>query len=355
MSKLSQEHIINTYIALLAKSPWTEISLSHIASELGVSKPALFHYFSSKQELDDVAFQKLSAEFEAMGRSFEALDARNALLQGGYYMLDHMSECLFFLQLLIARRLNASALMADKHIPRKGTPPMVFAMLCYFSKIGSLILSRKLTRKKQLDVQVDQLIQFFDGGLNAERVPIDPETYTVRPEEIGESRYLKALDKVLTEDGPQSVSMGKFAKALGVAPSTLYSTFKDKMSMFSTIAQIEVNRMLGIVESHLDEVMSIAVIVETIIRTVDSYLAQQVNVALYIDVLYIAFSQRKSFETHPLMLKAFDAVESICPGIGVCIITLPASCRIIHSEKPDSLSMEQMLDYLYHGIKKELG
>lgn len=355
MSKLSQELIISTYISLLTKSPWAEVSLSTIATELGVSEPALFHYFSSKQELDDIAFKKIHAEFEAMACLFETMDQREALLNGSYYMLEHIPECTFLLQLLIDRRLSTANYIQDKKIPGKGTPYMVYAMICFTSVIGAQILSKQLTRKNQIEVQVDQLIGFLQKGLDVDRTPLDPASYTVKDTEIGESKYLKALDKVLKQYGPRSVSIGNFAKALGVAPSTLYSTFKNKQCMLVKIASIEANRMLGIVESHLNGRMELPAVVETIVRTVDSYLDQQVDVALYIDDLYVVFSRRESFEAYPMMLKTYDALESICPGLGVCMVTLPASSHTIRSVDPTRLTMEQLLDYLYHGIKKELG
>ena len=354
MMKLSQETIITTYISLLSWSPWSEVSLSRVAKELGVSKPALFHYFRNKQELDDATFVHVQAQLEALASTFETMDSKAAMLAASNFLLDHVNECAFHLQLIISRRLSTKTLVKDKQIPHKGTPLMFFAMVCYLSQIGSQIICAKLQKKKQVEPLIDQLLALFQHGLQMERGTVDFQRTVVKPEEIGDCRYLKALDAVLHASGMQSVSVANFAQALGVAPSTLYSSFKDKDEMLASIATEEINRMLGVVESHLDEQMEIPVLIETIIRTVYSYLSCQVDTAKFIDGLYVAFSQRTVFKAYPDMLRAYDALEALCAGSGIFMVTLPTSLSIALEDTPSGLTLEAMIDFLYHGINKEI-
>ncbi len=226
-------------------------------------------------------------------------------------------------------------------------------MIAYLNQMGSLILSERVTQKEQILPFVDALLLFFQQGIALDRNEIDPAKTVVKAEEIGASKYLKALDKVLHTSGMQSVNIQNFAKALGVAPSTLYSTFKNKEDLFEQIGTIETDRLLTLVESKLDSSMDVSTLVETIMRVIDSYLKTQVPAAQYIDALSVSVTLRKNFETHPNLLRAYDALETICPGSGIFPVTLPA-CRIItQNDYPDWMTLETMITYVYHGINKE--
>ena len=124
----------------------------------------------------------------------------------------------------------------------------------------------------------------------------------------------------------------------------------DKKAMLEGIENTEIRRMMGIVEAHQDAEMDIPTLVESIMRTVSNYLSCQVETAKFTDAMYVAFSQRKIFEAYPHMLRAFDALDAVCAGSGIFLVTLPASLSIAGDDQSQGLTFDTMMDFLFSGI-----
>ncbi|WP_078392781.1 TetR/AcrR family transcriptional regulator [Shouchella patagoniensis] len=58
--------IVKTAYERFAKKGFHQTSLSHIASEVGISKPAIYYYFKSKDELIKSLFEKVTQEIHAI-------------------------------------------------------------------------------------------------------------------------------------------------------------------------------------------------------------------------------------------------------------------------------------------------
>ncbi|MEC1262231.1 TetR/AcrR family transcriptional regulator [Bacillus swezeyi] len=58
----TQEAIVEAAFTLIARHGLKSTSLSMIASEVGISKPAIYYYFSSKEELVDYLFHLVFAD-----------------------------------------------------------------------------------------------------------------------------------------------------------------------------------------------------------------------------------------------------------------------------------------------------
>ncbi|WP_054707120.1 TetR/AcrR family transcriptional regulator [Bacillus sp. JCM 19041] len=58
--------IVKTAYEMFAKKGFHQTSLSHIASEVGISKPAIYYYFKSKDELIKSLFEKVTQEIHAI-------------------------------------------------------------------------------------------------------------------------------------------------------------------------------------------------------------------------------------------------------------------------------------------------
>lgn len=65
----TRDNIINTALRLFLQKGYEKTSLNHIAREVGITKPAIYHHFKNK---DQLFHQVLSFFFEEMGRWSES-------------------------------------------------------------------------------------------------------------------------------------------------------------------------------------------------------------------------------------------------------------------------------------------
>ena len=89
----TRENIVKTALALFLQKGYERTSLNHIAREVGISKPAIYHYFKNKDEL---IHQVLTLFFEEMGKwsksKFESCETLKELLRAFFQSLKSFRE-----------------------------------------------------------------------------------------------------------------------------------------------------------------------------------------------------------------------------------------------------------------------
>ncbi|KYG29578.1 TetR/AcrR family transcriptional regulator [Alkalihalobacillus trypoxylicola] len=72
------KQIMETAFTMFSEKGFDQTSLTHIASEIGISKPAIYYYFKSKDELIKTLFEMIVAEIQSITFiDLEELDAKN--------------------------------------------------------------------------------------------------------------------------------------------------------------------------------------------------------------------------------------------------------------------------------------
>ncbi|GAF63486.1 putative transcriptional regulator [Bacillus sp. TS-2] len=72
------KQIMETAFTMFSEKGFDQTSLNHIASEIGISKPAIYYYFKSKDELIKTLFEMIVAEIQSITFiDLEELNAKN--------------------------------------------------------------------------------------------------------------------------------------------------------------------------------------------------------------------------------------------------------------------------------------
>ena len=89
----TRENIVKTALGLFLQKGYEKTSLNDIAREVGISKPAIYHYFKNKDEL---IHQVLTLFFEEMGKwsksRFESCETLKDLLRAFFQSLKSFQE-----------------------------------------------------------------------------------------------------------------------------------------------------------------------------------------------------------------------------------------------------------------------
>ena len=89
----TKENIVKTALGLFLRKGYEKTSLNDIAREVGISKPAIYHYFKNKDEL---IHEVLTLFFREMGewskRRFESCKTLKALLKAFFQSLKSFKE-----------------------------------------------------------------------------------------------------------------------------------------------------------------------------------------------------------------------------------------------------------------------
>lgn len=88
--------IVETAYRLFAENGFEKTSLSMIAKEVGISKPAIYYYFESKDALIDFLFEEICKEIDFKKsfsiETYTKENFQNQLLSDGFRMIEEQKE-----------------------------------------------------------------------------------------------------------------------------------------------------------------------------------------------------------------------------------------------------------------------
>lgn len=87
-----RHELMQACLHLIGTRPWDEVSMAEIAAAAGVSKPLLYHYFSTKSDLYLAAIRSAADELSEATRPDPALPVRPRLLEALEAHLDWIDE-----------------------------------------------------------------------------------------------------------------------------------------------------------------------------------------------------------------------------------------------------------------------
>jgi len=275
---LTKSEIEEAAFRVWGRNFYKKTSLSQLAKELGVSKPALYRHFASKQELtiamtdkflDDFA-NFVRPDFEKALQTNDADDGISIIVHSvtGYFARN-VYALIFSITNIYERNLEVYSIadrlktrgvdmgVLERIIEKKykcdqKVVRLVFAALTF-------LMSHFHKTKKTIDnppsgddiKNITELINMtIKNGLNLtpQKVSLDFEDLEKKVDKMTlnaeQEPFFKAVAEAVAEAGPWDVSMEMVAKKLGLSKSSLYGHFKNKKDMLRRLFITEFKRII---------------------------------------------------------------------------------------------------------------
>jgi AcrR family transcriptional regulator len=275
---LTNSEIVEAAFKVWGRNFYMKTSLSQLAKELGVSKPALYRHFENKQALtfamtdkfldDFAAF--IRSDFEKTLRTGDADDGLSIIVQGitGFFVRNVYAH-IFSLTNLYERNFEFSTLaerfksrgidmdVLQKIIEKKykcdqKVIRLIFAthtfLMSYFHKTKNT-LDNPPTDEDIKNI-TDLINRTAKNGLNfpAQKTMFDFEELEKKVDNMALNSepepFFKAVAEAVAQAGPWDVSMDMVAKRLGLSKSSLYGHFKNKKDMLRRLFVTEFRRII---------------------------------------------------------------------------------------------------------------
>ncbi|MDR0554565.1 MAG: TetR/AcrR family transcriptional regulator [Treponema sp.] len=334
---MNKADIIQAAFRIWGRDLYQTTSLTQLARELGVSKPALYRHFKNKQTLLDAMYASFFDEYAALIKAgYErVLTARNkkeglfnmvrtlaVYYTGNVYAFifslvqvygsledDNLRNELAFRGVDLNRFLSL-------YVETSEYPPMLqmltattmFWTACFHKNAGSLE-----TPPSESRIRTD--IAFLEAklsrglGLRREQVEaidygaLEQAVFAAGFEDAENDALLRAVAGAVAEAGPWQASMEMVARRSGLSKSGLYAHFKSRRDMLNRFFLTEFDRILTYAEANIHK----------------STVPEE---QLYLWILSIA----NYFRTHPELLAALDWLRTRRIDLG---LTAPPRLHMI--------------------------
>jgi AcrR family transcriptional regulator len=280
---LTSEGIIDAAFRVWGRELYQTTSLTQLARELGVSKPAIYRHFKSKQALLDAMYTRFFDDYAARLKDeyHRALGAENKT-EGLYilmraltaYYLRHVDAFIFSLFRIYGNRdvKNMARQLAERGMymgeflspddPRY--PPklqLIIATLTFV--VASFYRFEQDITQVPSETLIAQIVargeDVVSRGLGFKKELVDAVDFK-RLEDLvmsaaleggEEERILKAVAGVVAEVGPWNASMDMVARRSGMSKSGLYAHFKSKQDMLRQMFMVEIERIVAYVKDRI--------------------------------------------------------------------------------------------------------
>jgi len=275
---LTNSEIEEAAFRVWGRNFYKKTSLSQLAKELGVSKPALYRHFASKQALTSAMTDRFIDDFaNSVRRDFERAQQTNDADEGisiivqcvtGYFA-HNVYALIFSITNIYERNLEVYSIadrlktrgvdmgILERVIEKKykcdqKVVRLVFAALTF-------LMSHFHKTKKTLDNPpsgedikniTDLINRTIKNGLNLppQKASLDFEDLEKKVDKMTLNAeiepFFKAVAEAVAQVGPWEVSMEMVAKKLGLSKSSLYGHFKNKKDMLRRLFITEFKRII---------------------------------------------------------------------------------------------------------------
>lgn len=305
---LKKQQIIDTAFKVWGEDYFFKTSLATVAKAMGMSKAALYRYFSGKEELLGEMIeelyrihQRVCENVQSAGRGKDWAGRLENYHRGflGFYAENHWYYRFAFLYLLphsnedLLKNEKLEALQAGifpgKVLERELGRPKEETELVqrYIFSVGMFLLHNR-NFDGRLDVSVPELIELnramvTEGHAGAKSEgPVDFEKIEkqcrVSPEELPEANpVFQAIADVVAEEGLWGASLEKIARRAGMSKSSLYFYFTNRDDMLWEIINRERHRVGEIFLERTAGMMSFEERLYGYFAVFYSYLSQREN------------------------------------------------------------------------------
>lgn len=262
------------------RSLYQNTSLSHLARELKVSKPALYRHFLSKQLLMDamaahffdsfVGF--IRADYERALQSKDWNEGISIVLRSAAEYYARNADALIF-SLMNVHGRNTEDFNAAEFLKNRGldlgvfqhavkeeyaTDPLLmqlaFATLTFFMAYFHKTAKRSGASPSEEEIQkiIALVSEIIMSGLGHSGVALDGLNYEELENRVARAvqnvesdPLLRAVAEAVAEAGPWKASMNMVARRSGLSKSSLYGHFKNKQDMLRQLFITEFTRIIA--------------------------------------------------------------------------------------------------------------
>jgi AcrR family transcriptional regulator len=272
---MTKTEIIEAAFKVWARELYLNTSLSHVARELDVCKPALYRHFRNKQALleamtmhfcDDFA-GFIRADYEKALKSIDGHEDASIMTRiTAEYFARNVEIFIFLMIKLHDRQLDISNIV--KQLQTRGInlaysrhsgdfqslemrliyTTLIFFMAGFHSKGNSLVNTPSEAAILSI---IDIINNIIGKGLGYDIGEIDGLDYeglesriTGTINNIEDDPLLKAVAGAVAEAGPWEASMEQVARRSGLSKSSLYGHFKNKQDMLHQLFMTEMGRII---------------------------------------------------------------------------------------------------------------
>ena len=318
-----REKIIDTALSEWGQTRFNKTSLSALAGRLGITKPALYRYFCSKEELIESVETRVVDAYLQLGRTFlekskgaslrETLRSyidihfrffgehpdyfyffilnslRKPFLESRGLQPLYEEKCRVFDQLLGSSRSGWSREEIGKLIRFIYTTGiyLLHHILQTEGETGDVLhhisAARSLSpqqRDELVDATCQVCLEGFAGTNFNDEIPFEEleEHCRVLPDEMPEkNRIFEAISELVAEYGLAEASLDKIAKKACLSKSSLYFYFKNKDDMLGSMFKQERTRLIEIILERMEGYASFEEKLYCRILVSGSYLANRMS------------------------------------------------------------------------------
>jgi AcrR family transcriptional regulator len=269
---MTKTEIMQAAFKVWGREFYFDTSLSHVARELRVCKPALYRHFRSKQALFDAMTTRFFDDLAGFIRD----DYEKALKTGdngrgaimiarsiAEYFARNVHIFIFSMIKLQDRQLEGSKIVNELHArgvnllkfhhSNQLTMRLIYATLVFFMadfhKRGKTLVNSPA--EASIVQTIDMVGNIIGGGLCYTREEIDALDYEGLENRIAgtinnieDDPLLKAVAAAVATAGPWEASMEQIARRSGLAKSSLYNHFRSKQDMLRQLFMTETVRII---------------------------------------------------------------------------------------------------------------
>ena len=275
---MTKTEIVDAAFRVWGRNFYRKTSLSQLAKELGVSKPALYRHFENKNALltamnerffDDFAVS-IRADFESALQAEDADVGISTIVTSiSSFFAQNVYALIFSLVNIYERNLDGhtmtqrlKSLGADMSVlqltmEKKYTGDIQVVGLV-FATLTFLMSNFHKTKKTMRNPPASEEIQNISAvicktiksglGYSAKKTMLDFENLENQVEGMPLNSepepFFKAVAEAVAEAGPWDVSMDMVAKRLGLSKSSLYGHFKNRKDMLRRLFVTEFKHII---------------------------------------------------------------------------------------------------------------
>jgi len=276
---MTKTEIVEAAFRCWGRNFYQKTSLSQLAGELKVSKPALYRHFEKKQSLNAAMNERFFDDFSAsiradFDKALQSTDADEGLYTiiqciTGFYARN-VYALLFSLMNIYNRNMDSHSV--SEHLKKRGTDvntiqqviekkynsspilmnlifaTLTFYLACFHKSNNSF---SKMPSEEEIQKIIINIYETIKNGLKFSAKEtgaldfiklesmVEGTMRSDKPEPL-----LKAIAEAVAEAGPWETSMDMVAKRMGISKSSLYGHFKNKKDMLRKLFMSEFERII---------------------------------------------------------------------------------------------------------------
>ena len=276
---MTRTEIVDAAFRVWGRNFYIKTSLSQLARELGVSKPALYRHFENKEALNAAMNDRFLEDFtnairDDFKKAHEAPDADESLFiiiqsVAGYFARN-VYTFIFSLINIHDRNVDRTSMseqmakqgadmkiiqhiIEKKYVLSPATMKLIFISLTFFMsvfhrKIESMKNPPSESEIENITAKIYEIVKCglkFSieeaSALDFEKLEkqVEAAIVSTKPEPL-----FKAVAEAVAEAGPWDTSMDMVAKRMGLSKSSLYGHFKNKKDMLHRLFITEFMRII---------------------------------------------------------------------------------------------------------------